>query len=72
MYLSSDLSQAKLRILNTAGFLLWGLKPSTTNVFFYCWVFTGFLSGVTGFYILDHKFSDGVVGSGNPLDLWDA
>ena len=27
------------RMLNPAGFLLWGLKPSITNVLFYCWVF---------------------------------
>ena len=48
------------RMSNPAGFLLWGLKHSTVNVLFYCWVFTGFtflsntgfLSGVTGFNIL--------------------
>ena len=35
------------RMLNPAGFLLWGLKPSkpsTVNVLVYCWVFTGYLS----------------------------
>ena len=46
------------RMLNPAGFFLLGLKFSTANVLFYCWVFTGylsstgFLSGGTGFYIL--------------------
>ena len=50
------------RMLNPAGFLLWGLKPSTVNILFYCWVFTRYLfveywvlSGVTRFYIPDYN-----------------
>ena len=39
------------RMLNSAGFLLWGWKPSTVSVLFYCWVLssTGFCPESLGF-----------------------
>ena len=46
------LSGTKLRMLNPAGFSRWDLKPSTVGVFTGYLSSIGFLSGVTGFYIL--------------------